>query len=148
VVIKGGNVTISGITLEAVSNGSAGSATAGSFSVGSGGSGAGNGGSSKPLKTRIAAFNGNLAFYTLGLTVDVQGEFELQRSMAWVWDTTWNAWSSQVRVWGGNVCAACALDDSASACHLHAAMGVAAAAGSMWHVEKACDIPADYDVSV
>jgi hypothetical protein len=136
VVIKGGNVTISGITLEAVSNGSAGSATAGSFTVGSGGTNAGNGGSSRPLRTRIAAFNGNLGFYTLGLTVDVQGEFELQRSMAWAWDTTYSAWTSQVRVCvcvgggGGNACA-CAQHTTSAAwhkCHWHAAMTAPAAA--------------------
>jgi hypothetical protein len=28
--------------------------------------------------------------------VEVLGEFELQRSMAWSWDKTYSAWSSQV----------------------------------------------------
>jgi hypothetical protein len=114
VVIKGGNVTISGIKIEGISgftNGSSGSgssATSGSFSVGSGsggsnGSSGSNGtdgsGGSKPLKPRLAAFNGTLGFYTLGLLVEVLGEFELQRSMEWTWDATWSAWSTQVMIY-------------------------------------------------
>lgn len=112
VVIKGGNVTISGIRIEGltsgVTNGSTGSATSGSFSVGSssGGSNATAAGSNatdssgRPLKPRLAAFNGTLGFYTLGLLVEVLGEFELQCSMEWTWDTTWSAWTTQVIFFG------------------------------------------------
>lgn len=32
-----------------------------------------------PLKQRTAAFNGSLGFYTLGLSIDVLGDFFLQR---------------------------------------------------------------------
>jgi hypothetical protein len=52
------------------------------------------------LKPRVASFNGTLGFYTLGLLVEVLGEFELQRSMAWTWDAAYRAWASQV---GGSV---------------------------------------------
>jgi hypothetical protein len=100
VVIKGGNVTISGIKIEGVSgftNGSSGGVTGGSFSVGNSSSDTNsNDDSVKPTKLRVAAFNGTLGFYTLGLIVEVLGEFELQRSMAWSWDTTLEAWTSQV----------------------------------------------------
>lgn len=108
VVIKGGSVTISGIRIEGVSgftNGSSGSVTSSGFSVGGGSStvtgGNDNTTSSKPVKPRIAAFNGTLGFYTLGLLVEVLGEFELQRSMAWSWDTTWSAWTTQVGATSG-----------------------------------------------
>lgn len=103
VVIKGGNVTITGIKIEGVSGFSNGSSTGGitssSFNVGSGGNSSGSADSSsnsKPLQPRVAAFNGSLGFYTLGLLVEVLGEFELARSMAWTWSSTWNAWTSQV----------------------------------------------------
>lgn len=96
VLIRGGNVTISGIKIEGASsfaNGSTAGVTSSSFSVDSGGTG-----SSKPPTPRMASFNGTLGFYTLGLMVEVLGEFELLRSMAWTWDAELSAWTTQVRV--------------------------------------------------
>lgn len=109
VVIKGGNVTIFGIKIEGASgfnNGSTAAVTSNAFSVG-GSNATGGNANNKPGKPRVASFNGTLGFYTLGLVVEVLGEFEMQRSIAWAWDTTWNAWTSQVRVLGsghGVVC--------------------------------------------
>lgn len=103
VVIKGGNVTISGIKIEGASgftNGPTGGVSSSSFTVGTGNCSADStgctSGDSKPTKPRIASFNGTLGFYTVGLLVEVLGEFELQRSMAWTWDTSLSAWTTQV----------------------------------------------------
>jgi hypothetical protein len=107
VVIKGGNVTISGIKIEGASgftNGSAGGVTSSSLIVGTGNCSADStgciSGDSKPTKPRIASFNGTLGFYTIGLLVEVLGEFELQRSLAWTWDTSLSAWTTQVTLLG------------------------------------------------
>lgn len=106
IVIKGGNVTITGIKIEGVSGFSNSSVNTGSFAVvGSNGTAAANStaASDKPLKPRIASFNGTLGFYTFGVLVEVLGEFELQRSMAWTWDEKWKAWITQVAIRGAFV---------------------------------------------
>jgi len=51
-----------------------------SASVGGAPSPPADGSTSTPaLKQRTAAFNGSLGFFTLGLSIDVLGEFQLQR---------------------------------------------------------------------
>lgn len=37
------------------------------------------GATTPPLRQRTAAFNGSLGFFTLGLSIEVLGEFKLQR---------------------------------------------------------------------
>jgi hypothetical protein len=60
---RGGDVTITGLKVQSVT--------------------AGTGSSPAPtqLKPRAAAFNGSLGFFTLGLSIEVLGLFELKRSV-------------------------------------------------------------------
>jgi hypothetical protein len=53
-----------------------------------------------PLKPRRAAFNGSLGFFTLGLSLQVLGDFTLQRTMAWRYDTRLNCWTTAVSMKG------------------------------------------------
>lgn len=63
-VHRGGNVTITGLKVEAASSSSSTPA------------------SPALLKPRAAAFNGSLGFFTLGLSIEVLGLFELKRCAA------------------------------------------------------------------
>jgi hypothetical protein len=65
---RGGNVSITGITVQASS-----------ASVGGGSADDANANTTLSLKTRTAAFNGTLGFWTLGVNIDVAAEFKLQR---------------------------------------------------------------------
>lgn len=68
---RGGNVTITGLKF--------GAGEGATVSDGPGGAG----GSSSPapvtLKQRTAAFNGTLGFFTIGLSIEVLGQFQLKR---------------------------------------------------------------------
>lgn len=97
IVIKGGNVSITGIKVEGV--GASGD-TSGSSSFTTEKIEAVANNATKPVKPRLAAFNGSLGFITFGMIIDVVGEFELQRTMNWTWDETWNAWITQVVIKG------------------------------------------------
>jgi hypothetical protein len=97
--IKGGNVTISGVKIEGASGFSSGVPSNVSSSSSLNGSVSASNGS-QALKPRICQFNGSLAFYTFGVVVDILGEFQLQRGMSWMWNTTWKAWVAEVSIRG------------------------------------------------
>jgi hypothetical protein len=73
IVIKAGNVSIVGIKIETSSAAAFQTTSAGSTDSSSNVTAA-----AANLKTRSAAFNGTLGFYTLGVEVQVLGEFALQ----------------------------------------------------------------------
>lgn len=94
ITIRGGNVTITGVKIETVG-----------ATIGAGDSSFTNAsvGATLPqqnLKLRWAAFNGSLGFYTLGVDIVVHGEFVLQRTMNWTWESRYNAWTTQVSIHG------------------------------------------------
>lgn len=95
IVIRGGNVSVTGVKVE----GLGASATSGNSSFTTDKIEAASTASAN-VKPRIAAFNGSLGFYTLGVLIDVLGEFDLQRTMNWTWDTTWNAYITEVVIKG------------------------------------------------
>ena len=66
---RGGNVTITGLKVEAASSSSSSSSSSTPASP-------------ALLKPRAAAFNGSLGFFTLGLSIEVLGVFELKRCAA------------------------------------------------------------------
>lgn len=96
ITIHGGNVSIIGVTADAVQAAMGGSKSLASTVT--------NAGSSilpqQSLKLRWAAFNGSLGFYTLAVDIVVYGEFTLQRTMNWTWSSRVNAWTTQVSVAG------------------------------------------------
>lgn len=95
ITIRGGNVSITGVKIESVGA---------SIGTGEGSSSSGQSvGSTPPQKNltlRWAAFNGSLGFYTLGVNIEVYGEFTLHRTMNWTWDAAWKAWTTEVFIVG------------------------------------------------
>ncbi|WIA21370.1 hypothetical protein OEZ85_000589 [Tetradesmus obliquus] len=94
IIIKAGNVTIVGVKIESAAAAALVTDSSSSSSSVNVTAAAAN------LKTRSAAFNGSLGFFTLGVEVQVLGEFALQRAMDWQYNTTVKAWTTSVAMAG------------------------------------------------
>ena len=53
------------------------------------------------IPKRLAALNGSLGFYKLGVEMPVKGSFTLTRTMAWIWDEGVQAYTTEVRAFQG-----------------------------------------------
>jgi hypothetical protein len=78
IVIKAGNVTIVGVKIETTAAAALETDSAGTTSNSSPDGSVNVTAAAANLKMRAAAFNGSLGFYTLGVEVQVLGEFALQ----------------------------------------------------------------------
>jgi len=102
IVIRGGNVTVSGVGLQGASILGASSNISSSIAAidVDAALNTSNSNNTKSLRPRQAAFNGSLGFYTLGLKIEVLGELTLQRQMNWTYSEAWTAWVTQVAMLG------------------------------------------------
>jgi hypothetical protein len=109
IVVRGGNISIAAVQVDA--NPGFQSASSGSSDLSldvsandtadSGTSSSSSSSSVLPaLKPRRAAFNGSLGFFTLGLSLQVLGDFTLQRTMAWRYAERLNCWTTAVSMKG------------------------------------------------
>lgn len=111
-MVRGGNISIAAVQVDAnpgfqaVSEGQAGVSvdisandTADSSNNSSTNS-TNSSGVPAPFKPRRAAFNRSLGFYTLGLSLQVLGDFTLQRTMAWRYEARLACWTTAVSMKG------------------------------------------------
>jgi hypothetical protein len=111
IVVRGGNISIAAVQVDANPGFQAAVDSQAGMSVevstndtaDSGNSSSTNSSSSAllpRLKPRRAAFNGTLGFFTLGLSLQVLGDFTLQRTMAWQYDNRLECWTTAVSMKG------------------------------------------------
>lgn len=101
IVIRGGNVTVSGVGLQGASTQSSSNLSSSIAAIDVDAAlNTTNSNDTKSLRPRQAAFNGSLGFYTLGLKIEVLGELTLQRQMNWSYSEAWTAWVTQVAMLG------------------------------------------------